>query len=82
MITPDLYTRPSRFICPARETANSPSVRVGLNPLVRIKAKQDFVEASTPPESTANIPFTKKPDAAAMPMAKNSEVKKKRLLLR
>jgi len=82
MITPDLYTRLSMFVVFASAMDNSVSFTRGLKPLVRITAKQAFVEASTPPVSPVNIPFTKKPDTAAKPSAKNKQMKKNRVLLR
>lgn len=82
MITPDLYTRLSMFADVANVMDNSLPVMVGLKPFVRITAKQAFVEASTPPESPENIPFTKHPEATAKPMAITSEMKKNRALLR
>lgn len=82
MITPDLYTKLSIFVVCCMATEISLSEITGLKPFVRITDKHDFVDASTPPVSFENIPFTKKPDATAKPTANSTEVKKNRLLLR
>lgn len=82
MITPDLYTKLSMFIVVASAMEIPLLVTLGLKPFVRITDKHAFVDAATPPVSPENIPFTRKPEATAKPIAKDSEMKKKRLLLR